>query len=69
MLVQHMSGLEFFEKNAMGWSDSPGRESVRNHRRANRNRADPGVLRKSNGRGKSLGTDQENTDTDPNGAG
>ena len=59
MFIQHMPALKFFEKNAMGWSDSPRREPVGSDRSSNRNRVNPGVLRKNDGRSEGLGTDQE----------
>jgi hypothetical protein len=69
VFIQHTPTIEFLEKNAMGWSDSPRRELVRSNHSSGMHRLSGYVLRKGDGWSNGLGTDQQETDEHPSSAG
>jgi hypothetical protein len=62
VFIQHTPTIEFLEKYAMGWSDSPRRELVRSNPRSDMHRLSGYALRKSDGWRNGLDTDQQETD-------
>jgi hypothetical protein len=68
VFIQHTSTIEFLEKNAMGWSDSPRRELVRSNPSSNMHRLSSYALCKGDGWRGGLGTDQQETDEHPSSA-
>jgi len=69
MFIQHTPTIEFFEKNAMGWRNSPWRKLVWSECRSDLRRLSSYALCSGNGRSDGLGTDQQETDEHSNNVG
>src|SRR5262245_46634745 len=62
VFIQHTPTIKFFEKNAMGWDNSPRRKLMWGNRRSYLCRLSGCALCRGHGRSRGHGTDQEETD-------